>query len=76
MLEPVQLQAMFVGISTRKKTVLRWATPLLLLAVWLVYVLGAMGEKKEEKPAAHYLLKTNEESRWMGTAQKSSVRAA
>lgn len=34
---------MFVGISTRKKTALRWATPLLLLAVWLAYVLGAMG---------------------------------
>ena len=33
---------MFVGISTRKKTVLRWATPLLLLALWLAYVLGAM----------------------------------
>lgn len=34
---------MFVGISTRKKTVFRWATPLLFLAVWLAYVLGAMG---------------------------------
>ncbi|QIL19652.1 rhomboid family intramembrane serine protease [Thermomonas sp. HDW16] len=34
---------MFVGISTRKKAVLRWATPLLLLALWLIYVLGAMG---------------------------------
>ena len=34
---------MFVGISTRKKTALRWATPLLLAALWLAYVLGAMG---------------------------------
>lgn len=34
---------MFVGISTRKKAVFRWATPLLFLAVWLAYVLGAMG---------------------------------
>jgi membrane associated rhomboid family serine protease len=33
---------MFVGISTRRKTVLRWATPALLLALWLVYVIGAM----------------------------------
>lgn len=33
---------MFVGISTRKKTVLRWATPLLLASLWLAYVLGAM----------------------------------
>ena len=33
---------MFVGISTRKKIVLRWATPLLLVALWLAYVLGAM----------------------------------
>lgn len=33
---------MFVGISTRRKTVLRWATPALLVALWLVYVVGAM----------------------------------
>ena len=33
---------MFVGISTRRKTVLRWATPALLAALWLVYVVGAM----------------------------------
>ena len=33
---------MFVGITTRRKTTLRWATPALLVALWLVYVLGAM----------------------------------
>jgi membrane associated rhomboid family serine protease len=33
---------MFVGISTRRKTVLRWATPALLVALWLVYVVGEM----------------------------------
>ena len=33
---------MFVGISTRRKTVLRWATPLLFVALWLAYVLGAL----------------------------------
>ena len=33
---------MFVGISTRKKTVFRWAVPLLFVALWLAYVLGAM----------------------------------
>lgn len=33
---------MFVGISTRKKTTLRWATPLLFMALWLAYVIGAM----------------------------------
>jgi len=33
---------MFVGISTRRKTVFRWATPLLLLALWLSYMIGAM----------------------------------
>ena len=34
---------MFVGISTRKKTAFRWATPLLLMALWLTYILGATG---------------------------------
>lgn len=43
---------MFVGISTRKKTALRWATPLLLLAVWLAYVLGAMGTPALRQGAA------------------------
>ena len=33
---------MFVGISTRKKTLFRWATPLLFAALWLAYVWGAM----------------------------------
>ena len=33
---------MFVGISTRKKAVIRWATPLLFVALWLAYVFGAM----------------------------------
>ena len=33
---------MFVGIDPRKKTVIRWATPALFAALWLVYVLGAM----------------------------------
>ena len=33
---------MFVGISTRKKTVIRWATPLLFVALWLAYVMGTM----------------------------------
>ena len=33
---------MFVGISTRKKTGLRWAAPLLFFALWLAYVAGAM----------------------------------
>ena len=33
---------MFVGISTRKKTALRWATPLLFVALWLAYVVGTM----------------------------------
>ena len=33
---------MFVGISTRRKTVFRWAAPLLFVALWLAYVLGAM----------------------------------
>ncbi|QDA57539.1 rhomboid family intramembrane serine protease [Thermomonas aquatica] len=33
---------MFVGISTRKKTLFRWATPLLFVALWLAYVWGAM----------------------------------
>ena len=33
---------MFVGISTRRKTVLRWAAPLLFVALWLAYVLGAL----------------------------------
>ena len=28
---------MFVGISTRRKTVLRWAAPLLFVALWLAY---------------------------------------
>ena len=43
---------MFVGISTRKKTVFRWATPLLFLAVWLAYVLGAMGTPALRQGAA------------------------
>lgn len=43
---------MFVGISTRKKTVVRWATPLLFLAVWLAYVLGAMGTPALRQGAA------------------------
>ncbi|MBK6332793.1 MAG: rhomboid family intramembrane serine protease [Thermomonas sp.] len=33
---------MFVGISNRRKTVFRWAAPLLFVALWLAYVLGAM----------------------------------
>jgi membrane associated rhomboid family serine protease len=33
---------MFVGISTRRKTVFRWATPLLLVALWVAYMAGAM----------------------------------
>ncbi len=33
---------MFVGVDIRRKTVLRWATPLLVAALWLTYVLGAM----------------------------------
>jgi len=33
---------MFVGISTRRKTVFRWAAPLMFVALWLAYVLGAM----------------------------------
>ncbi len=32
---------MFVGIDPRSKIVIRWATPLLFAALWLVYVLGA-----------------------------------
>ena len=43
---------MFVGISTRKKTVFRWATPLLFLAVWLAYVLGAMATPALRQGAA------------------------
>jgi len=43
---------MFVGISIRKKTVFRWATPLLFLAVWLAYVLGAMGTPALRQGAA------------------------
>ena len=38
---------MFVGISTRRKTVLRWATPLLFVALWLAYVLGALLHRAE-----------------------------
>jgi len=34
---------MFVGIDPRKTTAIRWGTPLLFAALWLVYVLGAMG---------------------------------
>ena len=45
---------MFVGISTRKKTAVRWATPLLFLAVWLAYVLGAMGTPALREGAALY----------------------
>ena len=33
---------MFVGISTRRKTTIRWATPLLFVALWLAYVVGTM----------------------------------
>ncbi len=33
---------MFVGIDPRSKTVIRWATPMLFAALWLVYMLGAM----------------------------------
>jgi membrane associated rhomboid family serine protease len=33
---------MFVGISTRRKTTLRWATPLLFVVLWLAYVGRAM----------------------------------
>ncbi|MDQ3040444.1 MAG: rhomboid family intramembrane serine protease [Pseudomonadota bacterium] len=33
---------MFVGIHNRKKTSLRWATPLLFAALWMTYVLVAM----------------------------------
>ena len=38
---------MFVGISTRRKTVLRWAAPLLFVALWLAYVLGALLHRAE-----------------------------
>ncbi len=33
---------MFVGIDTRKKHTLRWATPLLFSALWLAYLWGAL----------------------------------
>ncbi|MEO5962134.1 MAG: rhomboid family intramembrane serine protease [Thermomonas sp.] len=33
---------MFIGIDTRKKTSIRWATPALFAALWLAYVLIAM----------------------------------
>ncbi|RZI98024.1 MAG: rhomboid family intramembrane serine protease, partial [Rubrivivax sp.] len=32
---------MFVGIQTRHRRSLRWATPLLFAALWLAYVLAA-----------------------------------
>jgi membrane associated rhomboid family serine protease len=40
---------MFVGISIRRKTVFRWATPLLLVALWSVYVAGAMSAPAERR---------------------------
>ena len=33
---------MFVGIDPRRKTVIRWATPVLFAVLWLAYVVGAM----------------------------------
>jgi membrane associated rhomboid family serine protease len=33
---------MFVGIDNRKKTTIRWATPLLFAMLWLAYVVAAM----------------------------------
>ena len=33
---------MFVGIDNRRKTTIRWATPLLFATLWLAYVLAAM----------------------------------
>ena len=33
---------MFVGVDIRRKTIFRWATPVLFAALWLAYVLVAM----------------------------------